>query len=144
MKRFIVLLLIASNYTNASSIVGDWETIDENSGRADSVVTMQIIDGKLAGHISQMTDPDVGADAVCDMCEGERKNAPIVGLQILSGFDCKKDQCRNGKILDPRSGKVYSSRLKLIDENTLQVRGYIGTPLLGQSRIWKRSSNATP
>jgi uncharacterized protein (DUF2147 family) len=141
MKRLIIFLLLISSYSQASNIVGHWETIDENTGRADSVVTMQIIDGKLQGHISQMTDPEVPEGATCDKCSGDRKDAPLVGLVILTGFDCEARECRNGEILDPRSGKVYSSRLKLVDDNTLKVRGYIGTPLLGQSRTWKRATS---
>jgi uncharacterized protein (DUF2147 family) len=44
-----------------------------------------------------------------------------------------------GDILDPNNGKVYKVRLKLTDAGKkLDVRGYIGTPLLGRTQTWLR------
>ena len=45
-----------------------------------------------------------------------------------------------GWIYDPDAGKRYKSRLKLRDDDSLEVRGYIGTPMLGRTQIWTRSS----
>jgi hypothetical protein len=42
-----------------------------------------------------------------------------------------------GDILDPNNGKVYRVKLKLIDDGSkLDVRGYIGTPMLGRTQTW--------
>lgn len=138
MKKFILCIALLSANVLASPIVGKWQTIDEETGNVDSIVTIDIIDNKLQGRVSQLLDPTAPDNAVCEKCSGDLKDTPIVGLKILSGFDCKKRQCKNGKIVDPRSGKVYSSKLKLKNDNTLDVRGYIGSPMFGQSRIWTR------
>lgn len=46
-----------------------------------------------------------------------------------------------GQIYDPNSGKTYSCKLKLIDRNTLYVRGYIGISLIGRTETWRRQSD---
>ena len=44
-----------------------------------------------------------------------------------------------GEILDPNNGKVYKVRLKPADGGKkLDVRGYIGAPLLGRTQTWIR------
>ena len=44
-----------------------------------------------------------------------------------------------GDILDPNNGKTYKVRLTPMDGGKkLEVRGYIGTPLLGRTQTWIR------
>jgi len=44
-----------------------------------------------------------------------------------------------GTILQPSSGKEYSVRLHLADSGRkLAVRGYVGSPLFGQTQTWTR------
>ena len=43
------------------------------------------------------------------------------------------------QILDPDDGKVYRSKLRLIQNGRqLSVRGYTGVPMLGRSQTWLR------
>ena len=51
-----------------------------------------------------------------------------------------KNVFEGGDILDPNNGKVYRVKLKLIDNGSkLDVRGYIGTPMLGRTQTWIRA-----
>ena len=44
-----------------------------------------------------------------------------------------------GDILDPNNGKVYSAALTPVDGGKkLEVRGYIGMPMLGRTQTWIR------
>jgi len=44
-----------------------------------------------------------------------------------------------GTILDPNNGKTYRSQLRVVDGGKkIEVRGYIGIPLLGRSQSWVR------
>ena len=38
--------------------------------------------------------------------------------------------------------KTYRFEAKMVDKNTVKIRGYMGIPLLGQSQIWKRVQSA--
>lgn len=96
--------------------------------------------GKLFGKIEKVLDSDQpGPNPVCLKCEGDLKNKPENGLQIM--WDLKKDgdQWSGGQILDPHSGKVYRCYLSLEDGGKkLKVRGYIGFALLGRTEYWLR------
>ena len=60
------------------------------------------------------------------------------GLTVQSADD--KAVFEGGDILDPNNGKVYRVRLKVIDNGArLEVRGYIGTPMLGRTQTWVRA-----
>jgi uncharacterized protein (DUF2147 family) len=64
-------------------------------------------------------------------------------MAILRGVRASTDDpgiWDGGDILDPDSGKVYRVRLKLLgDGRELQVRGYIGVPMLGRTQVWRRA-----
>lgn len=66
-----------------------------------------------------------------------KRNRKLEGLEIISNLTYADDKWK-GTIYDPESGKTYSSQIKLANENTLEVLGYVGTPLLGIKQIWKR------
>ena len=53
----------------------------------------------------------------------------------------KQDGSRwsGGQILDPHNGKTYKVRLSLEDNGQkLDVRGYVGMPMLGRTQTWIR------
>jgi uncharacterized protein (DUF2147 family) len=44
-----------------------------------------------------------------------------------------------GDITDPNNGKVYKVRMKPIEGGQkMEVRGYIGAPILGRTQTWLR------
>jgi len=64
---------------------------------------------------------------------------PILGLQILEGFKRKKTDWRSGTIYSPDVDKTYASKLKRLDDGTLQVKGCIA--FLCQTQIWTEVAN---
>ncbi|HEX7369674.1 MAG TPA: DUF2147 domain-containing protein, partial [Rhodanobacteraceae bacterium] len=47
-----------------------------------------------------------------------------------------------GHILDPGKGKTYKVKLSLEDGGQkLDVRGYVGMPMLGRTQTWIRKTN---
>jgi uncharacterized protein (DUF2147 family) len=68
------------------------------------------------------------------------RSRPLCGLQLLWGFVHASDPTlwEGGKIYDPESGNTYNARMILKPDGTLDVRGYIGIPLLGRSETWVR------
>jgi uncharacterized protein (DUF2147 family) len=122
--------------------VGLWKTIDDESGKEKSLVRIQEANGQLTGTIEKFLDPATKPDVKCDLCSDERKGQPILGMQILRGLKATNDKARwdGGEILDPNKGKIYKSRITLIDGGQkLEMRGYIGAPLLGRTQVWVRA-----
>lgn len=126
-----------------SAVVGKWQTIDDETKKPRSVVEIveQESEGKklLSGRVVEVINPEK-PNLVCEKCSGEKKDKPIVGLEILSGFQTKDNlEWTDGEILDPKNGKVYRCRLRLKDDGKkLEVRGFVGISLLGRSQVWVR------
>jgi uncharacterized protein (DUF2147 family) len=69
-----------------------------------------------------------------------KRNRKLKGLEIISGL-AYADGKWKGTIYDPESGKTYKSQIKLVNENTLELTGYVGLPMFGITETWKRSSH---
>jgi uncharacterized protein (DUF2147 family) len=125
-----------------SSPVGLWKSVDDETKKEKSLVRISETDGVLVGKIEKLLDPATKPDATCDKCDDDRKDKPVLGMTIIRSVSPKPDDDGayfGGNILDPGKGKVYKLRLKLADEGKkLEVRGYIGTPLIGRTQTWYR------
>jgi len=123
--------------------VGVWKTIDDASGKEKSLIRISDSGGVLTGRIEKLLDPATPPDAVCKECTDERKDKPVVGMTIIRNVrpdDGDSGVWSGGDILDPNNGKVYKVRLKPVDGGAkLDVRGYIGAPLLGRTQTWIRA-----
>ena len=107
---------------------GVWRTIDDKTGEVSSEVRIADNAGVLSGRIEKLLRKDAKQDDVCDKCTDERKDKPVLGMEIIRG--AKKAEGRDiwegGKILDPDNGKEYTLRLTPIEGGKkLEVRGYI-------------------
>jgi uncharacterized protein (DUF2147 family) len=68
------------------------------------------------------------------------RDRPILGITALRGFVSRDNKTwTGGKIYDPETGKTYSSKITMVNKNELELRGYIGTPLLGRSTKFIRA-----
>ena len=48
------------------------------------------------------------------------------------------DTWSEGTLYDPNNGSTYSGTIKMRDDNTLDMRGYIGVEAIGRTDVWKR------
>ena len=123
----------------ATSPIGLWRTIDDKTGRETGAVRIFETNGALYGTIERVTDP-VRAKLTCTNCTDDRKGKPLVGLNIVRGLKPDGAGWSGGTIVDPESGSIYRSSMKLEDGGQkLSVRGYIGISLLGRSQTWLRA-----
>ena len=124
-----------------TSPVGKWKTVDDDTGRVESIVEITEKDGKLSGRIEKlMIIPGDDPDPKCDKCEGEKKDKPITGMTIIWGLTRDGDEWNGGTVLDPDKGKLYRCYIKLLDAGRrLKIRGYIGISLLGRTQYWLRA-----
>lgn len=63
---------------------------------------------------------------------------PLQGLAIINGLRAVKNGLwRGGAFYDPRTGKTYSSKLKVLDANRVKISGCIA-PRLCKGYVWTR------
>ena len=138
MLVFFSLLLSSkiARAQNADAIVGHWLT---GSGKAHVEVYKQ--SGKYFGKIVWLKTPlnEQGKPKVDkNNPEDNLKDRPLMGLVNLWDFVYSDGEYEDGKIYDPESGKTYSCIMKIKDDGTLSVRGYIGISLIGRTDVWQR------
>ncbi len=136
----ILSLFAAQMAVAQSSPAGLWKTIDDKTGKVKSLVRISESGGEFQGKIEKLfREADQDQNPKCDKCEGSNKDQPLIGLTILFNIKKEGDEFGGGKILDPANGKLYSSKLKLVESNKkLEVRGYIGMPMFGRTQTWVR------
>lgn len=142
MKNAVLLLMIfAVKIGLSQSCLGQWVTIDDDSGQKKSVVNLYKKDGKMFGEIIYLF-PEKGREdnPKCEKCPGSLKNKPVLGLTIVKNMVWDGSEWDSGTIMDPENGKIYDVKI-WIDEtnyNKLNVRGYIGP--FYRTQTWLRPS----
>lgn len=119
---------------HAQDIAGSWTSIDDETGKARSIVEITVKNGVATGKIIKLLDPEK-ADVVCTKCTDDRKNKPILGLEIIRGLKQSGTTWSKGTILDPENGKLYDCKL-WVENGDLKMRGYIGP--FYRTQTWKR------
>ena len=143
--RFVLTAstLMFSGYAWAQATpVGLWKTIDDKTKTERSLVRITESGGVLTGKVEKLLAADAKPDAVCDLCTDDLKDKPLIGLPVIRGVkqdDDDKTLWGGGTITDAKEGKVYKVRLKPIEGGAkLEVRGYVGMPMLGRTQTWIR------
>ena len=143
MKTWIVLALVAAvgSVSAQGTPVGVWKTIDDKTKTEKAQIRITEAGGVYSAKIEKLLAADAKPDAVCDKCSDDRKDKPIVGMEIMRGV--KRGDGDNtwdgGTILDAAEGKVYKVRLQTADGGKkLEVRGYVGMPMMGRTQTWIR------
>jgi uncharacterized protein (DUF2147 family) len=77
-------------------------------------------------------------NALCENCKGQKKDKPIIGLVIIENIKKNGDEFNEGIILDPENGETYKCYLKLINNDKLKVRGFLGFSIFGRTQYWSR------
>lgn len=125
------------NFTPA----GLWRTVDDHTHQPRGTVRIYEQKGAFFGRIESSLDPKDRRE-ICDLCGDDRKNKPIIGLEILRGMIRRGEEYIGGFILDPETGSVYRCKFTLSqDGEKLFMRGYLGISLLGRSQVWTRISD---
>jgi uncharacterized protein (DUF2147 family) len=138
-SHFILIALMSLPSLAFSSdpeerLIGTWWNTEK-----DAKIEVYRCGGKLCGKVIWLKDPIRNGAPVKDEnnSESAKKNRQIMGLEILSDFKFDgKDRWTGGQAYDPKSGKSYTSYLRLKNPKELELRGYIGSPIFGRTVLW--------
>lgn len=119
-------------------ILGVWEP---SNGKAR--VKIEKIGTKYFGKIVWLKEPE---DPETNKPKTDKNNpdetmqsVPLKGYRLLKDFTYKgKTEWADGTIYDPENGNTYSCTINMKDNNTLDIRGYIGISAFGRTDVWKR------
>lgn len=123
---------------DGDALIGVWEP---SNGKAR--VKIDKIGNKYFGKIvwlREPEDPETGKPKLDkNNPDKSMQNVPLRGYRMLKDFVYQGDgEWIDGTIYDPESGSTYSCVIKLKDENTLDIRGYVGVKVLGRTDVWKK------
>ncbi len=124
MKKLLLssLMLFFATLSYAQ-IEGKWKTIDDETGKPKSIVEIfKKSDGKYFGRISQLLIKPENEN--CVKCSDDRKNKPLLGLEIIRGLKKDGDEFVGGTITNPKDGKTYKTAI-VREGNVLKVKALI-------------------
>ncbi len=141
----MMLMTAVSAYAaGGDDILGIW-----NNEEKDAKIEIFKCGEKYCGKVVSLAEPNYPAGSQ----EGtpgtprlDRNNPapalrarPILGLQIMNDFVFAGDSVwKNGTVYDPKKGKTYRGKMTLVSPSQLNLRGFIGIPLMGRTAIWTR------
>ncbi len=145
MKKFALIFVTLISFFNAfasENILGFWQTIDDETGKAKSIVCLYEKDKKLFGRIILLYSTQTGE--IIDTIATQTRTAEKVkgkpkscGLDIIWNMTKDGDEYSDGEIIDPANGKTYACEIWYdAKEKVLKVRGKI--LFIGRTQKWHR------
>lgn len=133
---YLLFIMTLSISSNGQSIIGQWETYDDQTKEKKSVIEIYKTHNI---YYAKIIETFIGEkNAICEICKGIKKDKPIIGLVIIENIRKNGNEFDGGSILDPESGESYKCRLKLINNKKLKVRGFLGISIFGRTQYWLR------
>ena len=134
----ILILLTVGINVQAQSVIGKWNTINEDTGKPNSLIEIYEENGEVKGKVVKILKEE-NRGQTCSKCSGELKDKPIEGLELMTGFERKGHEYSGGLITDPKSGKQYKAKMWVDGDNPnlLKVRGYIA--FFYKTQTWHRA-----
>ena len=121
------LMTMPALATENGSPVGTWTT-----GNGHGVVEIAQCGDALCGRI-------VGIErSAGDPMPTDVLGRPQCGLTIITNQRPDADGSWMGEITDPRDGGTYQAKLWVDEDGNLNLRGFIGIPLLGSTQVWHK------
>lgn len=138
MRLFLFLLMACYTVYAPSAVATDSDNTEFPSGlwltkKMDTAVRIEACGNLLCGYISWLR-PDVAQMTPDGM--------PLCNHKVLWGFEkdtAHPDLWKGGTILRANEGKTYSGRLRFRGPDEIELRGYLGVPLVGKTYTLTRA-----
>jgi uncharacterized protein (DUF2147 family) len=147
LPSMLLIMLGLPASAQAPTVMGVWLTASK-SAEIRLAPCADAAHGPLCGTVIRLIDPKdadgkpLVPDQVTDLHNADSKlrERKVIGMVLL--YDFKTGPAPNayegGTIYNGENGKTYNATLGLQADGTLRLRGYVGTPLLGETQIWTR------
>lgn len=137
-KSFLILILFFVGINlQSQSILGEWKAINDENGKAVSIIEIFEDEGQFFGKITKILKEE-DRDRRCTKCEGDLKDMPVEGMVVMEGLEKDGPHYAGGIATDPKTGKEYRCKIWLDENNPdlLNVRGYLA--IFYRTQIWER------
>ena len=122
-KLFLSLALSFISVLSFAQIEEKWKTIDDETGKPKSIVEIsKDSKGKYNGKIVQLLIKPENAN--CVKCKDDRKNKPLVELEIIRDLAKDGNEFSGGTITNPKDGKSYKTEI-VREGDVLKVKAII-------------------
>jgi uncharacterized protein (DUF2147 family) len=151
MTRLMVLLIVAAfsspAWAQQSSVMGTWLT---QSGVAQVRISpcQSPVQGPICGTIVGLINPKgpngqiVAPEAATDYRNADpaQRGRKVLGMPLIWGFKATSDpnSFEDGQIYNGENGKIYNANISLQPDGKLRLRGYVGSPIFGETQLWTR------
>jgi len=124
MKKLLATFVLSLfSVMSFAQIEGKWKTIDDETGKPKSIVEVfKKSDGKYYGKVVQLLIKPENNN--CVKCKDDRKNKPLIGLEIIRGLSKDGNEFGGGTITNPKDGKSYKTEI-VREGNTLKVKALV-------------------
>ncbi|MEM8895358.1 MAG: DUF2147 domain-containing protein [Bacteroidota bacterium] len=144
MKKALVLFLavgflnVSEVLANGDDIIGIWKPSNERS-----MLKIDKEGDKYYAQVVWLLEPnDENGNPRTDINNPDEslRSTPLKGHRILKDLIYDEDEqvWTDGTIYDPNNGSTYSCTIEKKDDNTIEVRGYIGASIFGRTDVWSR------
>jgi uncharacterized protein (DUF2147 family) len=140
-------MLASSASAQQPSVMGTWLTA---SGKAQVRIgpCSDAASGSVCGYIVGLINP-TGPDGTVvapDVATDWRNTNPalrgrkVLGMPLIWGFKKTSDPnaFEDGQIYNGENGKIYNANISLLPDGKLRLRGYVGSPMFGETQLWTR------
>ncbi|MEO1242813.1 MAG: DUF2147 domain-containing protein [Pseudomonadota bacterium] len=114
------------------AVLGEWEPPD-----MDAVISIRECGAVLCADLVRHNYEKITSTDINNPDPAMRERS-LQGVRVLDGLRrVKDDRWKDGRLYDPRTGKTYLSKLKILDRDHLKITGCIG-PGLCKGYVWMR------
>ena len=140
-------MLASATQAQSSSVMGTWLTA---SGLAQIRIgpCADPARGPLCGFVVGLINPKgpdgaaVSPEAATDYRNPDPalRTRKVLGMPLIWGFKATADPnvFEDGQIYNGENGKTYNANISLQPDGKLRLRGYVGTPMFGETQLWTR------
>ena len=133
----VLLLFIATQLNAQNKIEGNWK-LEDNSTAIKIYKKDNVYFGKIIW-LDEPNDEQGRPYLDTENPDIDKRNKPVMGMNILTDFIFKDKEWINGKIYDPEEGETYKGKMYLSDNNTLKLIGYWG--IFSDTMTWNRKDD---